>query len=164
MFGRWPARQPTAASTAPGLAPGVAEFAAPWTTTSVTMLAKKQLWSSNVWPAHEPVGSLTSVQLRPSSFDRYRPALVAASTGAGVVEGGAGAGALRRLDVGPAPPSAVRRLRARARRRLDGGGVGGVARDLEPQPPRRRPPALPPGAAVGGRGVDPGPRRAAPAE
>src|SRR3954470_14310816 len=80
MFGRRPARQPTAASTAPGLAPGVAEFDAPCTTTSVTMLAKKQLWSSNVWPAHEPVGSLTSVQLRPSSTDRYRPALVAAYT------------------------------------------------------------------------------------
>src|SRR4051812_35742322 len=40
----WPARQPTAARTAPGFAfsPVVFAFARPWTTTSVTMFARKQ--------------------------------------------------------------------------------------------------------------------------
>jgi len=79
-LGLVPARQPTAASTAPGaaLAPVVLAFAGPWTTTSVTMFARKQSLSVTGLPAQSPVGRLTLVKLWPASVERNRPAPVAA--------------------------------------------------------------------------------------
>src|SRR3981081_3354114 len=70
LFRARPPRQPIAASTA-----------CPWllTTTSVTMLAKKQR-RSVVLPAQSPVGRLTLTKDAPALSERKRPLLVAAYT------------------------------------------------------------------------------------
>src|SRR3954452_25186634 len=81
-----PARQPTAAMTAPGWLPAVWVLRAPWTTTSVTMLARKQSLAVGALPeqlgvgavATAPVGRLTLSKLAPPSVERYRPPPVAA--------------------------------------------------------------------------------------
>src|SRR3954451_9179745 len=81
-----PARQPTAAMTAPGWPLAVWVLRGPWTTTSVTMLARKQSLTVGALPvqlgvgfvAPAPVGRLTFVKLAPPSVERYRPAPVAA--------------------------------------------------------------------------------------
>src|SRR3954471_993960 len=88
LFAFVPARQPTEASTAPGFAfvPFVLAFAGPWTTTSVTMLARKQSFTDGALPlqsgvpagAFLPVGRFTFVKVAPPSDERKRPPPVAA--------------------------------------------------------------------------------------
>src|SRR3569833_2775439 len=88
VFALFPARQPTAARTAPGLAlaPVVGALAAPWTTTSVTMFARKQSLTGGALPvqsgvpagAFAPGGRLTFSKLAPASVERNRPPPVAA--------------------------------------------------------------------------------------
>src|SRR5690349_19664226 len=83
-----PARQPTAARTAPGFAsaPVVTLLAAPWTTTSVTMFARKQSLTVGALPVQSgvpagalaPVGRLTFTKLAPASLERNSPPPVAA--------------------------------------------------------------------------------------
>src|SRR4051794_40024149 len=71
-----PARQPTAAITAPGRGdPGPP---AACTTTSVTMLARKQFLTDGALPAQLPVGSTTLANVAPASVERDSPPPVAA--------------------------------------------------------------------------------------
>src|SRR3954451_6149558 len=82
-----PARQPTAATTLPPVCP---KLSGACTTTSVTMLAKKQPATMPLpvqsgfsgaplgSPLVRPVGRDTFSKLPPASVDRYRPAPVAA--------------------------------------------------------------------------------------
>src|SRR3954453_16712074 len=87
----WPARQPTAATTAPGFAsssPAVSALAGPCTTTSVTMLARKQSCTVGDLPVQSgvpsgaslPVGRFTFAKLVPPSVEGNRPPPVAAYT------------------------------------------------------------------------------------
>src|ERR1700682_1229461 len=94
LFTARPARQPTAASTA-----------CPWllTTTSVTMLAKKQR-RSVVLPAQSPVGRLTLTKDDPALSERKRPLLVAAKTVLPLESAGSKAMRKVRIPSGAPPP------------------------------------------------------------
>src|SRR5438874_6373446 len=81
-----PARQPTAAMTAPGFAFAVFGLSGPGTTTSVTMLARKQSLSVFGFPVQSgvgeltpaPVGRLVLTNVAPPSVERNSPSPVAA--------------------------------------------------------------------------------------